>query len=266
MKNIVVTGAFGGMGRAVVDALANAGYRVFALDRVVPENEILPERVTPIACDVTSEESVSAAVATVKEQTDSLFAVLHFAGIYLLDSLVELPEARLNAAFQVNVLGVARVNRLFLPLLGRGSRILITTSELATLDPLPFTGVYAITKASLEKYAFSLRMEVQLLGIDVVVLRPGAVDTGMIDVSMRELDAFTNKTEIYTCNAKRFRQIVERVEARKIPPIKLAKKVKNILAKRYPRYAYAINRNPLLVLMHLLPKRWQTTIIKWILQ
>ena len=262
---VVVTGAFGGMGRAVTESLAAAGYSVFALDLRLPK-EPLPQGVTPIACDVTSEESVKSAYEEVGRHTEEVYAILHFAGVYMLDSLVEMEGERLNRTFQINVLGVARVNRIFLPLLHKGSRILITTSELAPLDPLPFTGVYAITKSTLESYAFSLRMEVQLLGIDVVVLRPGAVDTGMIDVSMRELDAFTNKTEIYTCNAARFRQIVETVEARKIAPHRIGRLVVKILKKRRMRYTYAINRNPLLVLMHLLPRRAQTKIIKWILQ
>ena len=64
-------------------------------------------------------------------------------------------------------------------MLKNGSKILITTSELAPLDPLPFTGIYAVTKGALDKYAYSLRMELQLLGMRVSVLRAGAVDTGI---------------------------------------------------------------------------------------
>ena len=49
-----------------------------------------------------------------------------------------------------------------MPLLKKGSKIIITTSELAPLDPVPFTGSYAVTKGALDKYAYSLRMELQL--------------------------------------------------------------------------------------------------------
>ena len=162
--------------------------------------------------------------------------------------------------------GVYRVNREFLPLLRQGSRILITTSELAPLDPLPFTGLYGITKSALDKYAFSLRMELQLLGIDVVVLRPGAVKTGLLDVSTAELQRFCGNTKLYSCNAKRFRAIVEAVEARHIPPEAVAKKALRILGAKHPRYVYAMNRNPLLLLMHLLPKRLQTWAIRLVLK
>ena len=263
MKDILVTGAYGGMGRATVRALCESGYRVFALDRKTEEPQ---ENVIPIEVDVTSEESVNAAVEAVRGYTDSLCAVVHFAGIYLLDSLVEMTAEDFRRIFDVNLYGVFLVNRAFLPLLSRGSRILITTSELAPLDPLPFTGIYAVTKGALDKYAYSLRMELQLLGITVSVLRAGAVETGMLGASTASLDRFCEKTQLYTCNADRFKRIVNRVEARCVPPARIAKKVRGILAKRHPVFVYSINRNPLLLLLNALPKPLQLWVIRMVLR
>ena len=140
------------------------------------------------------------------------------------------------------------------------------TSELAPLDPLPFTGIYAVTKSALDKYAYSLRMELQLLGICVSVIRAGAVDTGMLGVSTRELDRFCANTKLYSCNAKRFKGIVGSVEARRVPPEKIAAKAYAILTKRSPRFAYCINRNPLLLLLNALPKRLQLWAIRQVLR
>ena len=260
---VVITGAFGGMGRATALALSELGLRVFALDRVT---EDLGEGITPIRTDVTDEQSVSRAVATVSAETDRIFAIIHFAGIYMLDSLVEMDTQDFERIFKVNLEGVFLVNKLFLPLLDSGSRIVITTSELAPLDPLPFTGIYAVTKAALDKYAYLLRMELQLLGISVSALRCGAVDTGMLGASMEALDRFVGKTELYSCDAARFKSIVQSVEARSVPCEAIAKKVTRVLGKKKPRFAYAINRNPLLLLFNLLPKRMQLWIIKRILK
>ena len=127
----------------------------------------------------------------------------------------------------------------------------MTTSELAPLDPLPFTGIYAVTKSALDKYAYSLAMELQLLGIKVSVLRAGAVKTNMLGVSTTALDRFCDETELYSCNAKRFKNIVDRVEAGNISTDKLAEKVLKILSKRKPKFAYSINRNPLLLIFYL---------------
>ena len=204
MKSILITGAYGGMGRAASELFASRGYRVFALDRQIGEAR---KNIIPIEADITSEDSVKAALEAVKGYTGSLYAVIHFAGIYMLDSLVEMGDDAFSRIFDVNMRGAFLVNKTFLSLLGEGSRILITTSELAPLDPLPFTGIYAVSKGALDKYAYSLRMELQLLGVGVSVLRAGAVDTGMLGASTDALDRFCEKTELYTCNADRFKRV-----------------------------------------------------------
>ena len=109
-------------------------------------------------------------------------------------------------------------------------------------------------------------MELQLLGIKVSVLRAGAVSTGMLGVSTDALDAFCEKTKLYSCNAKRFKKIVNSVEARSIKPERLAKKATKILSKTNPRFAYSINRNPLLLLLNAMPKRFQLWVIKMVLK
>ena len=263
MQYVLVTGAYGGMGCSTVELLKAQGYGVFALDRAVGDAE---PGVIPLQADVTDEQSVRAAFEKVRAVTDTLYAIVHFAGIYLLDSLVEIDSERFWRAFEVNLLGVFHINKAFLPLLRKGSRIIITTSELAPLDPLPFTGIYAVTKAALDKYAYSLRMELQLLGIPVSVIRAGAVDTGMLGVSTRALDRFCTETKLYACNAARFKAIVEGVEARRIPPERIAKKALRILRKRRPGFAYPINRNPLLLLLNALPKRLQLWAIRLVLK
>ena len=263
MKTILITGAAGGMGRATVELFLAQGYHVFALDRVAVE---AGERITPIVADLTDEASVQKAVAAVSQITDKIDAVLHFAGIYMLDSLIEMSSEAYDRIFDINVRGVYLVNKYFLPFLKAGSRIVITTSELAPLDPLPFTGIYAITKAALDKYAYSLAMELQLQGIKVSVLRAGAVETGMLGASTTALDRFCENTKLYSCNAKRFKGIVESVEARCVPPAKIAEKCACILKKRNPKFAYSINRNPLLLLLNVLPKHLQLWVIKLILK
>jgi len=261
--SILITGACGGMGNAAVELFEKHGFVVFALDI---KAATVRESVIPVIADITDEESVKAAFEQIKEHTDSLCAIVHFAGIYMLDSLVEMQGSAFDRIFDVNLRGVFLVNKIFLPLLGQGSKILITTSELATLDPLPFTGAYAVTKAALDRYAYSLRMELQLLGITVSVLRAGAVKTEMLGVSTKALDCFCEKTELYSCNADRFRKIVNKVEARCVAPERIAMKCAAILRKNKPSFAYSINRNPLLLLLNALPKRFQLWVIKKILE
>lgn len=263
MKYVLVTGAYGGMGRETVQSLKSAGFTVFALDRKVQEAE---ENVIPLEVDVTDEASVLQAFEAVRRETGELFAIIHFAGIYMLNSLVEIENAAFERIFKINLNGAYLINKTFLPLLKRGSRIVMTTSELAPLQPLPFTGIYAITKTALDHYAYSLRMELQLLGISVSVLRAGAVKTDMLGVSTSQLDEFCANTKIYKCNAAKFKKIVDSVEAKSVAPTKIADKVSKILSRKKPKFAYAINRNPLLRMLNVLPKRMQFWVIAKVLK
>ena len=262
MKYALVTGAFGGMGKSAVRRLTEKGYTVFALDITPGE---CPKNVIGIETDITNRESVERALKIVSSHTDRLDACVHLAGVYMLNSLLEMPNEDLLHIMNVNILGAFNVNRAFACLFKPGTRIVILTSELAPLKPLPFTGIYAVTKSALDKYAYSLRMEAQLLNIHVSVLRAGAVDTGMLDASTRALDQFTENTKIYSLGAKRFKDIVNRVESRKISPDQIARKLCAILSKRNPRFSYSINRNPLLLLLNALPERMQFFIIRRIL-
>lgn len=262
-KYVIVTGAYGGMGYSAVKALIDRDFTVFALDKNIKEAE---EKVFPIEVDVTNTESVKKAFNEIAAVTDELFAIIHFAGIYTLDSLVEIGDEEFEKVFKINLYGAFYINKTFKPLLKCGSKIIITTSELAPLDPLPFTGVYAITKSALDKYAYSLRMELQLLGVSVSVIRAGAVTTNMLGVSTSALDRFCEKTTTYQCNADKFRQIVNGVEAKSISPEKIAIKTLKILNKKRPKFVYNINRNKLLLLLNCLPKSLQCFVIRKILQ
>ncbi len=261
MKTVLITGAAGGMGYATAKRLIKKGCRVMGLD-IAPTcdlSEYYP-------CDLTKEDAIAAVFASVAEKYKKIDAILHFAGIYRMGSLVEMEEEKLLSIFSINLFGVYRVNRIFLPLLEKGGRILITSSELAPLWPLPFTGLYGITKAALEKYAFSLAMELNLLGIGVSVLRPGAVKTPLIDVTTSEIDALCEKTKLYRANTRRFKRITDSVKGRNVSPESVAKLAERILFAKQPRFLYSINRNPLLLLLSLLPKRLQLFIIKTILK
>ena len=262
MRNVLITGCSGGMGLATSKQLVKEGYEVFGID--IKETESF-DHFHFIKTDVTKSEDVEKAFLIVKEQVDGLDAIINYAGITELNSLIEMSEEDFVGIFNTNLFGVYRINKTFVPLLKEKGKIFITSSELAPLDPLPFNGIYAISKSALDKYAYSLRMELQLLGYQVIVIRPGAVDTDMINISNLQIEKFVNETTTYKEISKKFKQIVESVEARKIPPERIALLVSKVLKKKNPKYIYKINRNPLLMMMNILPNRWQNKLIKKIL-
>ena len=160
MANYLITGVSGGMGTAICRLLTAKGHTVWGLDRSDPP---MPDSFHFIRTDITQSNEIEAAFETIRTSSVRLDGIIHAAGIYDLASLVEMTEEDFIRDFNVNLFGMFRVNKIFLPLLAKKARIVIISSELAPLHPLPFTGIYAITKTALESYASALRMELQLL-------------------------------------------------------------------------------------------------------
>lgn len=261
-KNVLLVGVCGGMGRATAESLIKNGYTVWGMDYTAQCNI---EGIRYFQADITKIEQIESVFSQISQEIDHLYAIIHLAGIYLMDSLVEMSEERFTRIFNINVFGIYRINKTFLPLLTQGSRIIITSSEVAPLDPLPFNGIYAITKSTIEKYAYSLRMELNLLGIKVSVLRPGAVKTKLLNNSTSELDKFCENTRIYQSTSKEFKKIVDSVESKNIPAEKVALKMQKILSVKKPKYVYKINRNKLLLIFNALPQKMQVWLIKKLL-
>ena len=262
-KNLIITGVNGGMGKATAEKFISLGFHVFGLDI---QNESIVKEVDYYQCDITDDNRIKEIFNDIKLKVDVIDTVISLAGIYAMDSLLEIENERLKKIIDINSLGAYRLVKNFMPLLKKGSKIIITSSEVAPLDPLPFNGVYSISKSLLEKYAFSLRMELDLFGIDVVLFRPGAVKTNLLGDSMSELNKMCDKTIIHKDTSKRFKKIVESVESKHVSPEKVANKIYKIDKKKHPKYVYKLNNNFLLKLLNILPDRWQVKIIGKILK
>ena len=262
MKRVLLTGASGGMGKVTLEYLVNEGYFVYTLDITdIPQTD----NVKSFKVDLRKMDEIVKIFECIKSEGE-LDAIIHLSGTYKLDSFIEIPEEELLKVFDINFFAVYRVNKVFLPLLHKGSKIIITSSEVAPLDPLPFNGIYSVSKTTLEKYAESLRHELNLLDIDVVLLRPGAVDTGMLPKSLQDVEALEQKTDLYKENSKKFMKIVKSNETKSIKPIKIAKLISKILKKKHPKLVYKINLNWKLKMLSMLPKRWQLAIIKGLIK
>lgn len=258
MKNIIITGASGGIGREVTKLFASNNYFVYALD--IKELEYI-ENVKFFKCDLTNPKEINKVYEEIKNECE-IDAIIHLSGTYYMDSFIEISEDKLKKVFDINFFSVYLVNKHFFPLIKKNGKIIIVSSEVAPLDPLPFNGIYSLTKNTLENYAISLRQELNLLDIKVVVVRPGAIDTGLIDDSIRNVERIEKETILYKENASKFMKIVKNNESKTIKPIKLAKLILKIENKDKPKLLYKINLNFKLLLLSMLPKKVQLAIIK----
>lgn len=262
--NVVITGGAGGLGLAAAEYFAQKGARVFVCD--IREAEFENKNIIYIPTDVSDEESVCKAAQTIAESAPHIDVLIHFAGIYMMDSYAEMSEERFKRILDINLLGVFRVNKAMLPLVQGGGRIIITTSELAPLDPLPFNGIYSLSKTALDCYAHSLRLELALLDIPVVVIRPGAFATDMVDASDTAMRELCERTRLYGANSRKFRRIMDTVTVRALPAQVLARLVFKAAAVRRPRPVYSKNASLLLKLYSAAPTRLQLFAIRLLLR
>lgn len=265
MKKVVLTGGASGMGRAVAKELAKNGFYVYSLDIKKAKEEI--ENICQIVADVTSMESLQKAYDTVKKETESLDAVLNFAGIIMMNSLIEMSEEDFVKIFNINLFGVFRVNKIFAPMVIKNKgKILITTSELAGTRVLPFNAIYSVSKKALDAYAEGLRLELGLLGVQVVTLRPGAVKTELIDHSNTALDTLVDNTNLYKGFTKNFKKIVDGQQGKAVPAEKIGKLVLKILNRKKPKCVYYKNASKKLKLLKCVSQKTELAIIKLLLK
>ena len=265
MKDILITGGASGMGNAVAKTLANNGYNVFSLDIKKADN--LPKNVTRLTVDITSLDSVQKAYEYISSKVENLDAIINFAGIIMMDSLIEISEEDFVKIFNVNLFGTYRVNKVFAPLVIKNKgKIIVTTSELAPNKILPFNAIYSVSKKALDAYAEGLRMELGLLGVQVVTLRPGAVKTELIQSSSSALDKLVNNTSLYKNFTKNFKKIVDANQSGTIPAEKIGALVLKILNKKSPKCVYTKNANIKLKMLNLVPAKARIGLIKMLLK
>jgi NAD(P)-dependent dehydrogenase (short-subunit alcohol dehydrogenase family) len=149
----------------------------------------LPGTIEPLDMDVTDDASVRAAVDTVFSEADHLDAVVNNAGVFTGGPLEAYPVRQIHDIFDVNVYGALRVNRAVLPhLRARRSGLLVHVSSVAARTPFPFSVPYAATKSALETLAEGYRYELAPLGVDSVIVEPGAFPTPIFQKQVRPGD------------------------------------------------------------------------------
>ncbi len=263
MKNILVTGSASGIGKATVEILLNKGYYVFGIDIIKMDDS---NNLKSFICDITDEIQLNNVSEYFKSENIVLDAIINVAGIHKMASLVENKYTDLKKLININLLGTMNVNNKFHQFIKKEGRIVIVTSEVASFDPLPFNGLYNISKTALDSYAQALRQELNLLNQKVITIRPGSIKTPLSDGSLIDTESLANNTTLYKKQASKFLKLTKKFMGKTIEPFKVAKLIVKTVEKKRVKLIYKINRNFLLSLLGILPKRIQCFVIKQILK
>ena len=259
---VLITGAASGIGGALVDYFSMRGHTVYAID--VKEIEAR-EGIIPFLADITDEESLKTVSEYIKTDGAELDALVCVAGIHTMAALAETDFSRIKRVIDVNLIGTMLTCRVFHSNLSEKGRVIIVTSEVATYAPMPFNGLYNVSKTALDSYADALRQELNLLGQRVIAIRPGAIETPLANASLSATEALAASTVLYRREAKHFSSLVSRFTGTPMKPERLAALIYKAATVKHPRIAYSKNRNAGLVMLSILPRRVQCAIIKFLL-
>ncbi|GIM96150.1 SDR family NAD(P)-dependent oxidoreductase [Paractinoplanes toevensis] len=189
---VLVTGASTGFGRLTAESLARRGHRVFAgLRDVRGRNEKAAAELAGLASaegidlrvvelDVTDQASADRAVAAVVEAAGRLDVVVNNAGGIFVGPVESFTAEEAQRQFDLNVLGALRVNRAALPhLREQGSGALVQIGSVAARVTVPFSGLYAASKAALAALTEAWHDELAPFGVESVILDPASYPTSI---------------------------------------------------------------------------------------
>jgi NAD(P)-dependent dehydrogenase (short-subunit alcohol dehydrogenase family) len=189
---IVISGASSGFGALTAKALADAGHNVYAgmrnttsrnADAVTQLSRYAASRLVelkPVEMDVSSKESVDAAITSIVEEQGRLDVVVHNAGHMVTGPAEAFTPEEVDDIYDTNVLGTQRVNRAALPLLRtQGSGLLVWVSSTSVKGGTPpYLGPYFAAKAAMDSLAVTYAAELARFGIDTTIIVPGSYTHG----------------------------------------------------------------------------------------
>lgn len=260
--NVLITGAASGIGRAAADYFIEQGHVVYGIDVATTEERA---NFCGFVADITDEHSLQEIRDYFVANSITIDTVLNIAGVHMMASFVESDYVKMRKVVDINLSGTMLVNRIFHKCLAADGRIIIVTSEVASFDPMPFNGLYNVTKTALDTYAQALRQELNLIGQKVVTIRPGAVETSLSHRSMSATLELADTTVLYKKQAKNFAGLAAKFMGSPIKPEALATLIYKAATAKHPKLIYKKHRNLGLILLNILPKRLQCAVIKLLL-
>lgn len=173
----IVTGGASGIGAAIAAALHEQGAAVAVLD-LQPS---AAEGLVSVTCDVSSDESVRAAVASAVDQLGGLDVLVNNAGIGAQGTVEDNTDDEWRRVYEVNVLGAVRLSRAVLPhLRASNSASIVNTCSVAATAGLPQRALYSATKGAISALTRAMAADHVREGIRVNAVNPGTADTPWI--------------------------------------------------------------------------------------
>ena len=247
MKSILVTGSSSGIGAAICEHFSQIGWKVFGSVRNQNDGDkltnICGENFTPLIFDVTDTDAIYEAANLVESHLgkNGLNCLVNNAGINISGPMEYVESDEVRKVFEVNVMGPLNCSQSFLPMLKKStSATIINISSMAGKIGLPMQGSYCGSKFALEGISESMRRELQIHNIKVVVIGPGAIESSIWDKFEKDEKEEQYKDTEYTSAIKKMDGTLKRARSIAIPAHRVAKKVEKIVNSKNPKPRYVV--------------------------
>jgi NAD(P)-dependent dehydrogenase (short-subunit alcohol dehydrogenase family) len=270
-KIALITGASSGFGLLTSIELAKAGFHVVATMRDLGRRERLDQAIAAAgvvakvdvrALDVTKFDTIQAFVDGVVHDYGRLDVLINNAGFAVAGFAEDIKLDELRLQFETNFFGAVAMTKAALPTMRRQhSGHIIQVSSIAGLHGSVTVSSYAASKHALEGWSESLRLEVNALGIKIVLVEPGAFQT---DIWTRGAVMGEQATKETSPNIQRSLRMRERVQnLPKADPIVVAQLIVSIAQNPNPKLRYLVGRDAKiqLALKRILPWKWHEKVV-----
>jgi NAD(P)-dependent dehydrogenase (short-subunit alcohol dehydrogenase family) len=273
MQSVVITGTSTGIGWGTAKVLLDRGFRVFGSVRRQEDADRLKDEFganfMPLLFDVTNEAQVLAAARDVRAELEgeTLAGLVNNAGIAVAGPVLELSADEFRRQMDVNVIGPIIATQAFGPLLGADPSLhgpkgrIVMISSVAGKNGNPLMSAYSTSKHAVEGLSESLRREMMLFGIDVIIVAPGPVKTPIWGKA-EEVDISRYRNSPFLPALERIGKFMLQLGESGLPAEKIGELIHHTLTAPNPRVRYQISPDPMRHLMTaILPKRMVDKII-----
>ncbi|MDK1492843.1 oxidoreductase [Sinorhizobium sp. 7-81] len=244
-KTALVTGASSGMGKEIAKRLISEGYQVYAAARQMEKmQELASLGATPLRMDISRDDEIRDAVGIILKEAGGVDVLVNNAGFGLYGAIEEVGIDEARYQFEVNVFGTARLTQLLLPAMRRnGAGTIVNITSMGGKIYTLLGGWYHATKYALEGWSDCLRLELAPLGIKIVIIEPGLIETGFGDV-MAEGLVKRSSNGPYAELAKDVARSTKEAygHGRGTDPSVVADVVSKAIKARKPRTRYAVGK------------------------
>ena len=257
MKNLIVfiTGASSGIGFSTAEFLFENGYTVIGTSR--NPDKYSNYKFPLIYMDLTNEKSISKAVKLVYDKYKSIDVLINNAGVSMAAPAEETDLDMLNELMKTNFYGPINVIKHVLKIMRlKNSGKIINISSIASDNGLPFRSIYSASKAAINRFSESLRLELLNTNIHCTVLSPGSIKTS---IASNRLYAKVSKNSPYFSSYTDAVSDMNKHILKGVEPEKVSKKIEKLIIEKKPRPHYKVG--PMLeklssIIKFLLPQKW----------